>query len=393
MFTPLGGRAAAAPMRSSSAMRRAALGIAATAMLLASPGVAHAARADLKVPRGSVGVVDGALEGSFVIRNAGERRAKRSSARLSVVAQDKAYVAERYRQRPLRPSRTRKVKVSIPVPSGVPEGTWPVEVCADAKGKVREETERNNCRGVGEIAIGSASSIPTSPITFEEGVPFELQSAESSYWVFVPTAYDESHMTPTNVFLWMHGCGGESYGDIFTVSPGGAQDWISISLGGRDGACWDVNTDQAKVLAAVADLKTHFNVDPRRVILGGYSSGGDLAYRTAFYNSHAFAGVLAANTSPFRDTGSTQAQSLAAAEARFDVVHLAHLQDDAYPIAGVRAETDAMIAAGFPLTRVEVEGTHYDEPGAIVNGQPVPGTDADIQTHLLPHIDGGWTAD
>ncbi len=146
------------------------------------------------------------------------------------------------------------------------------------------------------------------------------------------------------------------------------------------------------VQAAIANVKTHFNVDPRRVILGGYSSGGDLAYRLAFYHSASFAGVLAENTSPFRDTGSTQAASLAAATTRFHVVHLAHLQDTTYPIAGVREETDAMIAAGFPLQRIEVDGTHYDEPGADVNGHPVPGTDADVVAYLLPHIDDGWLA-
>jgi predicted esterase len=126
------------------------------------------------------------------------------------------------------------------------------------------------------------------------------------------------------------------------------------------------------------------------VILGGYSSGGDIAYRMAFYNSGTYAGVLAENTSPFRDTGSSQADSLAAATTKFNVVHLAHLQDDTYPIAEVRAETDAMKAAGFPITRIEAVGTHFDEPGAIVAGQAVPGTDADLRALLLPHIDDGW---
>jgi predicted esterase len=144
------------------------------------------------------------------------------------------------------------------------------------------------------------------------------------------------------------------------------------------------------VLATIADIKTHFNINPRQVILGGYSSGGDLAYRTAFYNANTFAGLLIENSSPFRDTGSSQAASLAAASWKFNVVHLAHLQDTTYPIAGVRTETDAMTAAGFPLTRIEVDGGHYDNPGEIENGHSVPGTTADLQTYLFPHIDDGW---
>ena len=85
-----------------------------------------------------------------------------------------------------------------------------------------------------------------------------------------------------------------------------AQSYIAVAPDGREGACWNVNTDPAAVLGVVATVKTHFNINRRRVILGGYSSGGDLAYRTAFYNANGFAGVLAENTSPFRDTGSSQ---------------------------------------------------------------------------------------
>lgn len=239
-------------------------------------------------------------------------------------------------------------------------------------------------------AAGATAAVPTSPVAFEKGTPLKLTSAASDYWVYVPESYDASGNTPTKLFVWMHGCGGDSSGDIWTVSPGGAQDWISVSVGGRDGGCWSMGSDGPKVLNAVSDVETHFNIDSRRVILGGYSSGGDLAYRTAFLSADTFAGVLAMNTSPFRDTGSTREALLAAATWKFNVVHVAHIQDTTYPIAGVREETNAMISAGYPVTRVEVDGTHWDAPGDVVNGHAVPGTDADIRSLLLPHIGDGW---
>ena len=176
---------------------------------------------------------------------------------------------------------------------------------------------------------------------------------------------------------------------------GSEQSWISLSVGGRDGGCWNTTSDPARVMTAVAYIKTRFNIDSKRVLIGGYSSGGDLAYRTIFYNSRTFAGCLIENSSPFRDTGSSQAQSLAAINAggwKFNCVHLAHLSDTTYPIAGVRSETNALVSAGFPHSRVEVDGGHYDDSGAIVNGHPVPGTRADLAAFLLPQIGDAWTS-
>lgn len=249
-----------------------------------------------------------------------------------------------------------------------------------------------NTTATATVTVSNASTVPTNPIPFDRSTVFTLDSGTTN-WVFVPDAYDVSHQTPISLFVWLHGCGGESSGDIYNVSPGGAgQTWISITVGGREDDCWDPSSDSSKVLAAIAELKTHFNIDPKRVVLGGYSSGGDLGYRLAFYNALDFAGILAENTSPFRDTGSSAAQSIAAAGWKFHVAHLAHLEDDTYPIAGVRDELAQLTAAGFPVTKIEREGTHYDDPDAVVNGNPVPGTVADLQSVLLPFLSEGWTA-
>jgi predicted esterase len=226
----------------------------------------------------------------------------------------------------------------------------------------------------------SGSSVPTNPISFQKDQPFTTDSGTTNY-VYVPDAYDATHQTPITLLVWLHGCGGDASGDVWVVSPGGAQSWITLAVGGREGACWDPDTDQPKVLAAIADIKTHFNIKPKGVVLGGYSSGGDLTYRTGFYNTSLFAGLLIENSTPFRDTGSTQAASLAAASWKIHIAHLAHLQDETYPIDTVRAETDAVINAGFPLERMEQPGTHSDDS-----------TDPDLVKYLLPYMDAGWTA-
>ena len=66
-------------------------------------------------------------------------------------------------------------------------------------------------------------------------------------------------------------------------------------------------------------------------------------------------------------------------------MHLAHTSDDVYPIGPVENEIAQMQAAGFPVQLVKQPGTHYDDPSP-----GVPGTDADLQTYLLPHLSDGW---
>jgi hypothetical protein len=232
--------------------------------------------------------------------------------------------------------------------------------------------------------VPASATFPTAPLTVTKNNVVTLNSSASPYYVYVPSSYDATHATPAKVLVWLHGCGGQGYGDAWVVSPGGTQSWVTVSVGGRDGGCWSPGADTALVLAALDDVKRRLNVDPRRVVIGGYSSGGDMAYRTAFYNAKRFAGVIAENTSPFRDTGSSAASSIAAAAWKFNVAHLAHLSDNVYPIAPVRAETDALKAAGFPETRLERAGTHWDADTAST------GTSYDLRTYLLPYLDAGW---
>ncbi len=216
---------------------------------------------------------------------------------------------------------------------------------------------------------------------------FLLNSGESDYYGFAPGSYNPA--TPISLFVWMHGCGGQAYGDMFTIAPFATranQSYVAISLGGRDGQCWDVNTDAPKVLAAIRDVTRYFNIDPRKVYLGGYSSGGDMTYRVGFENAELFAGLLAVNSDPFRDTGSSGPELMAAASWKINVAHLLHSGDAVYPSAGVRANLATLAANGFPVAEVVRLGTHFDPD----NGNF--GTNYDIRTFLLPYLDAGWTA-
>jgi len=236
------------------------------------------------------------------------------------------------------------------------------------------------------LAKSASASFPSSPLAVKKNDVVTLNSSASPYALFVPNSYDASHNTPAKLLLWLHGCGGNAYGDAWSVSPGGSQSWITVSVGGRDGTCWNMDTDAKLALAALDDVQRRLNIDPRRVVIGGYSSGGNLAYRTSFFNARRFAGVIAENTAPFYGTNSSQSASIGAATWKLNIAHLAHVSDTTFTIATVRKETDALEASGFPQTRIERAGTHWDADSGSY------GTLYDLRTYLLPYLNAGWVA-
>jgi hypothetical protein len=356
-------------------------------------------RPDLMVASGTVGVLSGRVHGSFTVTDRGDAKAPRSTAALRISGKGRSRTLRSYAVHRLKVGQRQTIRVSTPLRFSLAAGSYRVTACADAAHAIRERSESNDCMPVGFFRVKAstaptnpvatpppASSQPTAPVPYQVNTPKDISDSQGDYWVDVPPSYDASNQTPETLLVWMHGCGGEAEGDAYEISPGDDRSYIAISIGGREDDCWDPTSDVPKMLSAVADVKTHFKIDPRRVIIAGYSSGGDLAYRTIFDNANLFAGILAENTSPFRDTGSTASQSLAAATWKFNDIHLAHLQDDTYPIEGVQDEITQMQNAGFPVTLVEQPGDHYDDDNDVNN----TGTDNDLRHYLLPHINDGW---
>jgi predicted esterase len=417
--------------RRSAGLTGTALACLAAFVVAALAPAANAApppQVSLKITAGSVTTSEGRLKGSATVGNSGAPVHQRFFVDLIVQLNGPDRRLRRTSVPRLGTGASRVVHYNLQLPTTLPIGRHQIWACVGHSGVVPEPSVLIGCREVGGVNVPvprliptpvaptlqppspqqspapapttpSSPTAPSAPIAYEAGVPMVRNDTGTNYyWVDVPASYDPSNGTPTKLFVWLPSCGGEASQDIGTVSPStvagtnAPRDWISIAVGERGDECWDPNTDGSLVTNAIADVETHFNIDRHRVILGGYAEGGSLAYRLAFYDSNQFAGLLAENTRPFAETGSTQSASLAAATSKLHVVHLAHLQDGVYPIAQVRQETEAMVAAGFPLTRLEVDGAEYDEPGATENGHAVPGTYADLVTLLLPHIDDGWTS-
>ena len=260
---------------------------------------------------------------------------------------------------------------------------WSVLIQAEGAGGWGFDS--GNVLNIDNVNLTSTSGSAYLPVIYDGNGFFHLNSGQSTYVGYKPDTYNEAN--PISLLVWMHGCGGNAEGDMYTIAPFSSrqtQSYIAISIGGRDGACWDVNTDTPKVLAAITDLGRYFNINPRKIHLAGYSSGGDMTYRVGFENALLFAGLLVENSDPFRDTGAPNAYL--AASWKLNVAHLAHLSDAVYPIAGVRTNLAALTANGFPVTKIERAGTHYDaDNGAF-------GTNYDLIHDLLPFMNAGWVS-
>src|SRR4051812_17713042 len=122
-----------------SDMRRSRLAIAVAVATLGMASASDSSAAklpDLVVKKGSVHRAHGKLRGSFVVRNVGGVRARRSTATLTVGAAGDRRTARRFRVKSLKPSKSRKVRVAVKVPAGVPSGSLPLRACADTRHKV-----------------------------------------------------------------------------------------------------------------------------------------------------------------------------------------------------------------------------------------------------------------
>lgn len=233
------------------------------------------------------------------------------------------------------------------------------------------------------VDAGKSPSFPSNPMTVTKDTVFTTVSGGITNWAFVPKNYDSTHNTPTQLFVWLHGCGGQSQWDAHMVSFMPDQKWISLAPGGRETTCWSSDTtDGPKVLAAIADMKTRFNIDPYRIVIGGYSSGGDIGYPLLFKNGNMFAGALFENTGP-----NSNALTVSKTTTwKMPIVHLAHLSDNTYPIAATRTNIQTLRNNGYTVTLIEKAGGHYD------NDNGAFGTQYDLRTFLLPHLNDGWVA-
>jgi predicted esterase len=187
---------------------------------------------------------------------------------------------------------------------------------------------------------------------------FTRTSSASSYVAYVPASYNGA--APMRLIVGLHGCGDDAMNfATWGVSPydtRGTQDHIAISIGGADGRCWNAS-DDAKVLAAVDDISSCFWVHQKKIVIAGFSSGGELAYRVGLSQASRFAGILIEDSGLYAANGNPDGL-LASAPWKVNIAHLTHTSDPVFPLAQVKADWVKTKAAGFPLATSETPGAH-----------------------------------
>jgi hypothetical protein len=218
---------------------------------------------------------------------------------------------------------------------------------------------------VGSGGSNDAGPGPTQDCPFTKDMDgfFTLTSPLSDYVARLPANYDVANPEPTRLIVALHGCEDTAYNHAtwagVPYNLRDSQDYISISLGGRDGGCWKVPDDKAIIDAAVAHVRSCFYVHQKKIVLAGFSSGGDLTYVTSMHYAKTYAGILIEHSDLTDNVGAGNVDSVIAGAAwKFNVSIRAGDNDMVYPIATVKSDYQKMLAAGFPIKITETADTH-----------------------------------
>lgn len=187
---------------------------------------------------------------------------------------------------------------------------------------------------------------------------FERELLDGTRYVgFLPPGYSGE---PTRLFVGLHGCGDDA-GNFaeWAVNPEATrseQKHIGISVeDSSGGGCWSED-EIPLVLQAIADVSRCVYVHQKKISVGGYSSGGVLAYRIGLSDAFRFAGILVENSTISRASGEDELMD--GASWHLPIAHIAHTDDGSYPIDTVREDWERLREAGFPLETNELDGDH-----------------------------------
>jgi poly(3-hydroxybutyrate) depolymerase len=173
---------------------------------------------------------------------------------------------------------------------------------------------------------------------------------DNPYQAWVPASYDPSRPMPLVVAL--HGAGdtAPSYLQWMWQANADARGFIVIAPEGTaaygGGYAW-YGSDDALVLAAIEDIVKCYSIDPKRIILNGFSAGGTMAYFIGLSQAQRFSG-LAIQSSALSAGEYVNGGPLLPAAWHVPVSHFHGDMDMNFTAASALDGIEALMAAGHP---------------------------------------------
>ena len=116
-------------------------------------------------------------------------------------------------------------------------------------------------------------------------------------WAYVPEQYDAD--VPYGVVVWLHAAGGFDWPELLARWKPlcDRHDLILVAPKSADSTRWTPG-EAALVDRLLSQVAATYNVDPARVVVHGYESGGALAFLAAFRNRQMIRAVAAVEAAP-----------------------------------------------------------------------------------------------
>ncbi|HEY1067643.1 MAG TPA: alpha/beta hydrolase-fold protein [Pirellulales bacterium] len=185
--------------------------------------------------------------------------------------------------------------------------------------------------------------------------------------VYAPLHYEPKYRYP--LVVWLHGSGGSeaqlrrimpfvSLRNYVAVAPRGVEPVGFGEDGSRFGYSWNDACDAfslagERVFEAIDHARERFQVNPNRIFLAGYESGGTTALRLALTHPESFAGVLSLE-GPLPRTGRIFSSLKAVKKLPIFLAH--SRRSRSYPADWVSDDLKALNSAGMHATLREYPG-------------------------------------
>ena len=151
----------------------------------------------------------------------------------------------------------------------------------------------------------------------------EIDGAVLPYGVTLPENYDPAK--PTRLYVWLHGRQNNTteaefiYGFLNRTAAGNApvadQGQIQLDCFGRiNGAGWHW-AGETDVFESIAAVKKRFKIDDKRIILRGFSQGGEGAWHISLHHPDRFAAAEIGAGTVSRTRAAARAQALSTCHA------------------------------------------------------------------------------